>query len=101
MKIARGPGQEAGDSRTTPFPVSAMKAATMKTMRMATLMITMTDSARPMSRLPRKLIAREGEHDNNCPHFGRQMNEGHCVRSKPCGVQRNGDDVAEVLEEVE
>jgi hypothetical protein len=54
-----------------------------------------------MSRLPRKLIAVKGEHDNNCPHFGRQMNEGHGVRSKPCGVQRNGDDVAEVLEEVE
>jgi hypothetical protein len=29
----------------------------MNTMRMATLMITMTDSARPIVRLPRKLIA--------------------------------------------
>ena len=32
---------------------------------------------------PEKVDRREGEHDTSCPHLGRQINEGHGVRSKP------------------
>ena len=44
---------------------------------------------------------REGEHNAYCPHLGWQTDERHRVGGKPRGVQRDGDDVGEVLEEVE